>query len=131
MSLRKETPRDRKNFSLLIAIIIVLTSLPASDPGSPAFWGSKRINPQPQSCLCLTWSGYPSNDDEDDIIVFKENTELVPFATCPWGCGAAAPVEVYKHLDLLQLSAIQPVESQGQTRLGLQHNPASEFWVAL
>ena len=31
-----------------------MTSLPASDPGSAAVWGSKRINPQPQSCLCLT-----------------------------------------------------------------------------
>ena len=36
------------------------------DPGSAAVWGSKRINPRPQSCLCLTWSGYPSNDDDDD-----------------------------------------------------------------
>ena len=36
----------------------LITSLPASDPGSTAAWGSKRINPQPQSCLCLTWSGY-------------------------------------------------------------------------
>ena len=43
-----------------------MTSLPASDPGSAAAWGSKRINPRPQSCLCLTWSGYPSNDDNDD-----------------------------------------------------------------
>ena len=44
----------------------LITSLPASDPGSAAVWGSKRINPRPQSCLCLTWSGYPSNDDDDD-----------------------------------------------------------------
>ena len=43
-----------------------MTSLPASDPGSAAVWSSKRINPRPQSCLCLTWSGYPSNDDDDD-----------------------------------------------------------------
>ena len=35
------------------------TSLPASNPGSTAGWGSKRINPRPQSCLCLTWSGCP------------------------------------------------------------------------
>ena len=41
----------------------LMTSLPASDPGSAAVWGSKRINPRPQSCLCLTWSGYPSNND--------------------------------------------------------------------
>ena len=26
----------------------------ASDSGSAAIWGSKRINPRPQSCLCLT-----------------------------------------------------------------------------
>ena len=32
-------------------------SLPASDLGSTAAWGSKRINPRPQSCLCLTQSG--------------------------------------------------------------------------
>ena len=44
----------------------LMTSLPASDPGSAAVWGSKRINPRPQSCLCLTWSGYPSNDDDDE-----------------------------------------------------------------
>ena len=44
----------------------LMTSLPASDSGSAAAWGSKRINPQPRSCLCLTWSGYPSNDDDDD-----------------------------------------------------------------
>ena len=42
----------------------LMTSLLASDPGSTAVWGSKRINPRPQSCLCLTWSGCPSNDDQ-------------------------------------------------------------------
>ena len=36
------------------------TSLPASNLGSTAAWGGKRINPWPQSCLCLTWSGCPS-----------------------------------------------------------------------
>ena len=36
------------------------TSLPASDLGSAAPWDSKRINPWPQSCLCLTWSGFHS-----------------------------------------------------------------------
>ena len=44
----------------------LMTSLPASDSGSAAVWGSKRINPWCQSCLCLTWSGYPSNDDDND-----------------------------------------------------------------
>ena len=43
----------------------LITPLPASDSGIAAVWGSKRINPRPQSCLCLTWSGYPSNDDDD------------------------------------------------------------------
>ena len=42
----------------------LITSLPASDPGSAAVWGSKRINPRPQFCLCLAWSGCPSNDDK-------------------------------------------------------------------
>ena len=44
----------------------LITPLPASDSGRAAVWGSKRINPQPQSCLCLTWSGCPSSDDDDD-----------------------------------------------------------------
>ena len=35
---------------------------PASDSGNAVVWGSKRINPRPQSCLYLTLSGYPSND---------------------------------------------------------------------
>ena len=48
----------------------LMTSLPASDPGSIAVWGSKRINPRPQNCLCLTWSGYPSDDDDDDVTEF-------------------------------------------------------------
>ena len=38
----------------------------SSDPGSAAVWGSKRINPRRQFCLCLAWSGCPSNDDDDD-----------------------------------------------------------------
>ena len=44
----------------------LITSLLASDSGSAVVWGSKRINPRSQSCLCLTWIGYPSNDDKDD-----------------------------------------------------------------
>ena len=44
----------------------LITPQPASDSGSTAVWGSKRINPRPQSCLCLIWSGCPSNDDDDD-----------------------------------------------------------------
>ena len=43
----------------------LMTPLPASDPGSAAIWGSKRINPRPQSCLCLTCSGCPLNDDDE------------------------------------------------------------------
>ena len=44
----------------------LMTPLPASDSGSSAIWSSKRINPRPQSCLCVTWSGCPSNDDESN-----------------------------------------------------------------
>ena len=51
----------------------LMASLPASDPGSAAVWGSKRINPRPQSCLCLAWSGCPSNDD-DSIDVTENRT---------------------------------------------------------
>ena len=47
----------------------LITALPASYSGSAAVWGSKRINPRPQSCLCLTWSGCPSNDDDDNDLV--------------------------------------------------------------
>ena len=39
---------------------------PASDLGSAVALGRNRINTRPQSYLCLTWSGYPSNDDDDD-----------------------------------------------------------------
>ena len=44
----------------------LITSLPTSDPGSAAVWGSKRINPRPQFCLCLAWSGCPSNDNNNN-----------------------------------------------------------------
>ena len=47
----------------------LITSLPASDSGSTVVWGSKRINPRLQSCLCVTWSGCPSNDDDDDSLL--------------------------------------------------------------
>ena len=52
----------------------LITPLPAFDPGSIAAWGSKRIKLWPQSCLCLTWYGYPSNDDDSVnfyIIIIK------------------------------------------------------------
>ena len=51
----------------------LITSLPASDPGSTAAWGSKRINPRSQSCLCLTWSGYLSKRRRrrHDVILYK------------------------------------------------------------
>ena len=44
----------------------LITPLPASDSGSAAAWGSKKINPRPRFCLCLTWSVCPSNDNDDD-----------------------------------------------------------------
>ena len=43
----------------------LITPLPASDPGSAAVWGSKKINPRARSCLCLIWSGCPSNDNDE------------------------------------------------------------------
>ena len=42
------------------------TSLPVSDPGSRAVWGSKRINPWPQFCLCLARSGCSSKRRQPD-----------------------------------------------------------------
>ena len=49
----------------------LITTLPASDSGSAAVWGSKRINPWPQSCLCLTWSGYPSNNNDHNNVIHQ------------------------------------------------------------
>ena len=54
-----------------------IISLPTSDSGSAAVWGSKRINPRPQFCLCVTWSGYPSNDKKEDKIKFGLSTTNV------------------------------------------------------
>ena len=48
------------------------TSLPASDPGSTTAWGSKRVNPRPQFCLCLTWSGCPFKQRQPVVSVPKE-----------------------------------------------------------
>ena len=42
------------------------------DPGCAAALGSKRINPRPQSCLCLVWSGYPSRDDDDASLLSQK-----------------------------------------------------------
>ena len=53
----------------------LITSLPASDPGSAAVWGSKRINPRPQFCLCLAWSGCPSNDDDESKLNAMMNVD--------------------------------------------------------
>ena len=46
----------------------VIVQLSKSDSGSTVAWGSKRINPRAQSCLCLTTGPVdtPSNDDDDD-----------------------------------------------------------------
>ena len=44
---------------------------------------------------------------------------------------AAARVGISKHPDRLQVAAILPVEFEDETRPGIQHNPASEFWVTL
>ena len=54
----------------------LITPLSASDSGSAAVWGSKRINPQPQSCLCLAWSGYPSNDDDAYPVLIADTFPL-------------------------------------------------------
>ena len=56
----------------------LITSLPASDPGSAAVWGSKRINSRPQFCLCLAWSGCPSNDDHCNTL---HSTFCSPFSS--------------------------------------------------
>ena len=43
-----------RRFWMMKPDTLLITSLPASDPGITAAWGSKRINPRLQSCLCLT-----------------------------------------------------------------------------
>ena len=70
----------------------LITPLPACDSGSAAVWGSKRINPRPQSCLCLPWSGWPSNDDDDDELCkevvngcIRHTTKLQP-SNLKWNC---------------------------------------------
>ena len=62
----------------------LITPLPASDSGSAACWGSKRIKPRPQSCLCLTWSGCPSNDDgnDDECLAFLSTALLCKKDKC-------------------------------------------------
>ena len=60
----------------------LITSLPASDPGSAAVWSSNRINPRRQSCLCLTWSGSPSNDEDEWLNGFQKYEEGVHLSQC-------------------------------------------------
>ena len=50
----------------------LMTSLPESDPRSTAAWGSKRIDPRPQSRLCLTWSGCFSKQRRQIDVKIKE-----------------------------------------------------------
>ena len=85
----------------------LMKSLPASDSGSSAVWGSKRINPRPQSCLCLTWSGYPSNDDDaasHPQLVFnllpREQNPFTVFSSShiTFGCTSTAPFVTLSHL---------------------------------
>ena len=70
---------DDKTQYWLNNTIALITPLPASDSGSAAAWGSKRINLWPQSCLCLTCSGYPSNDNEYFNVAFQIKASLVIF----------------------------------------------------
>ena len=72
----------------------LITSLPASDPGSAAVWGSKRINPRPQFYLCLAWSGCPSNDDDDDALFFSENEVLQDNVDETWLQDYLKPVSI-------------------------------------
>ena len=65
----------------------LITPLPASDSGSAAAWGSKRINPRPQSCLCLTWMDtlqttttitriYRTHKQEVDLMIYINFSKL-------------------------------------------------------
>ena len=53
----------------------LITPLPASDSGTAAVWGSKRINLRPRSCLCLTWSGCPSNDNLNIVRAYPSQVD--------------------------------------------------------
>ena len=53
----------------------LITPLPTSDSGSAAAWGSIRINPRSQSCLCLAWSGCPVSPGL--VLQFPEGEELL------------------------------------------------------
>ena len=88
----------------------LITSLPASDPNSAAVWGSKRINPRPQFCLCLAWSGCPSNDDGKlELLDLRSNEGLR---------------DVYKEQSLLQFYS----QLQEETYPVLLKN--ARFWIA-
>ena len=80
----------------------LIKPLPASDLGSAAVWGSKRINTRSQSCLCLTWSGYPSNDDDDTRLIDNVLNDVLRIVT---GYLRPTPTE---HLPILL--SIQPAE---------------------
>ena len=67
----------------------LMTSLPAPDPASASVWGSKRINPRPQSCLCLTWSGYPSNDEEEEEPTATKHALMTTTKRKCFFCGRA------------------------------------------
>ena len=86
----------------------LMTSLPASDPGSAAVWGNKRINSRPQSCLCMTWSGYPSNDDDDHHQIKFQVKQL--FLNTSWQHGQ-------QHLAFEGLVAEMGLLVRGESRL--------------
>ena len=105
----------------------LITLLPAYDSGSAAVWGSKRINPRPQSCLCPAWSGCPSNVNDDtseemkktvvkeivqsnskislimdESTTINKKTTLIVYVRCYIeGVGMNSPINLF--LDLVEL----------------------------
>ena len=63
----------------------LITPLPASDSGSAAVWGSKRTSTRPQFCLCLTWSGCPSNNNDSNILPWPARSPDVNPIENAWG----------------------------------------------
>ena len=71
----------------------LITPLPASDSGSAAAGGSKRINPRPQFCLCLTWSGCPLNDDDEPLTNYQKLLFQVLYTKVKKNCSGKTALQ--------------------------------------
>ena len=98
----------------------LMTSLPASDSGNAAVWSSKRINPRPQSCLCLAWSGCPSNDDDDN-----------EFTVLPTACLLRYGYKLFQGLQIFPLWHIFTIPYKLAEGQNLVHGESARMKFAL